>query len=239
MQELNDYFTQKRVKKILDIGTGSGDSISVLKEVFPDTEIIGVDPNLNSLKEAGKRFPDVHFKEMSAENLDFEDKSFDIVSMSMALHHIPDVEKSLLEMQRVVNTGGWIIINELFSDNLSEAQKVHKMYHHFRSQIDRILGTIHNETFKKEEILNIIKISGIKILFHFEFHKNRNRIQTEKDIEERVEKMRTMLNEIKDRPEYKELEPQIAEFREKAKTFGFEMATRVVVVGQVQQKELL
>lgn len=218
MIELNKYFAQKRVNKILDIGTGSGNFILVLKEVFPDAEMIGVDPNLNSLKDASQRFSDVQFNEMSAENLDFEDKSFDVVSMSMALHHIPDVEKSLLEMQRVLKPGGWIIINELFSDNLSEAQKVHKMYHHFKSRIDQILGTSHNQTFKKEEILNIIRNSGIIVLFHFEFHKSENLIQSEKDIEERVEKMSIMLNEIKDRPEYEELKPQIAEFREKAKT---------------------
>jgi ubiquinone/menaquinone biosynthesis C-methylase UbiE len=234
MKRLNKYFAQKRVNKILDIGTGSGSFVSVLEEVFPDTEIIGVDPSLDSLKVASQTFPDVQFKKMVAEKLDFEDNSFDVVSMSMALHHLPEIGKSFLEMQRVVKPGGWIIINELFNDNLNKAQEVHKMYHHFRSSIDRILGISHNETFKKQEILTMVKNSGIKVLFHFEFHKNGNLTQTEKEIEGRVEKMRTMLNEIKDRPECKELEPQIAEFRKKAMTFGFEMATRVVVIGQVQ-----
>jgi hypothetical protein len=52
-------------------------------------------------------------------------------------------------MQRIVKTGGWIIVNELFSDNLNPAQEVHKMFHHFRSKIDRLTGIYHNETFEK------------------------------------------------------------------------------------------
>jgi len=233
MERLNEYFTHKRVNKILDIGTGAGEFISVLKDIFTDAEIIGIDPYADSLKNAGEKFPDVQFKEMSAENLDFDDNRFDLVSMSMALHHLPEVDKSLLEMQRVVRPNGWIIINELFSNNLNKAQEVHKMYHHFRSRIDRILNKSHNETFRKQEILNIVEKSGIKILFHFESHKNENLINSEADLQMRVEKMNDMLGEIKESPEYEELKPQIAEFLKKAKLFGFEMATRVVIVGQV------
>ena len=233
MKRLKEYFTQKRVNKILDIGTGTGEFISVLKDVFNDAEIIGIDPYSESLKDAVKKFPDVQFKEMTAENLDFDDNRFDLVSMSMALHHLPEIDKSLAEMQRVVKPKGWIIINELFSDNLNKAQEVHKMYHHFRSRIDRILNVSHNETFRKQEILNIVEKSGIKILFHFEFHKNGNLIKSEADLKLRVAKMNQMLGTIKDSPEYEELKQQIAEFTKKAKVFGFEMATRVVIVGQV------
>jgi hypothetical protein len=152
----------------------------------------------------------------------------------MALHHLPAIEKSFSEIKRIVKAGGWIIVNELFSDNLNDAQKVHKMYHHFRSTIDRILGNSHNETFKKEEILEIIRNSGVEVLFHFENHKTENLIKSEKDLNERVEKMRLMLDEIRTRPEYVRLEPKINEFKEKATKFGLEMATRVVVVARVK-----
>jgi ubiquinone/menaquinone biosynthesis C-methylase UbiE len=234
MERLNEYFTQKRVNKILDIGTGTGEFIFVLKDIFPDAEIIGIDPYVDSLKDADEKFPDVQFKEMAAENLHFDDNRFDLVSMSMALHHLPEVERSFSEMQRVVKPQGWIIINELFSDNLSKAQEVHKMYHHFRSRIDRILGRSHNKAFRKNEILHFVERSGIKILFHFEHHKNENLIKSEADLIMRVEKMKQMLDEIKNYPEYDELKPQIADFIKRTSEFGFEMATRVVIVGQVE-----
>jgi len=122
----------------------------------------------------------------------------------------------------------------LFSDNLNPAQEVHKMFHHFRSTTDRLLGVSHNETFKKDEIVKMIKDSGIELQFHFEWLKENSMVRAEKELEMRAEQMEEMLESVKDFPEYKTLKPQIGEFRKKALKNGFLPATRVVVVGKVQ-----
>lgn len=232
MKQLTEFFQDKQVKKVLDVGTGTGDFLTVLKEAFPAADITGIDPSGESLQVAQKNHPGVVFREMTAEHLDFTDNTFDAAAVSMALHHLPDIQKSLAEMQRVVKPGGWIIINELFSDNLNQAQEVHKMYHHFKSKIDRLLNVSHNETFKKEEILEMIKDAGIEIRFYFEFKTKTNLVETPDELESRVKNMDEMLNMVKDFPEYKELKPRIAQFRAKAKKYGFQLATKVVVVGQ-------
>ena len=233
MNELINFFQDKKVSKVLDVGTGSGNFLAVLKSTFPNAKITGIDPNSEAIKEGSEKFPDVQFIKMGAEDIDFLDGYFDVATISMALHHLPDIEKSLAEMQRVVKSGGWIIVNELFSDNLNPAQKVQKMYHHLGSEIDRILGISHNETFKKDEILRLVTDSGIDIQFHFEFTKEENLISTNGELEERVEKIKVRLESIKEYSEYKLLKPQIEEFRTSAKKFGFQSATRVVVVGKV------
>ena len=234
MKQLIEFFKDKTVKKVLDIGTGTGDFLVVLKMVFPNAIITGVDPNSDSLKEAGKLNPDISFQKMVAENLEFSNNSFDVVSISMALHHLPEVEKALNEIQRVVKSGGWIIISELFSDNLNAAQEVHKMFHHFRSKTDRILGVLHNETFKKNEIIKMIKDSGISIQFHFEFSKEINLLSNSEELDFRVETMKGMLESVKGYPESESLKPQIEEFRIRAEKHGFQPATKVVVVGKRQ-----
>lgn len=234
MIQLADFFREKPIHSILDVGTGTGDFVAVLKEVFPASQITGIDPNVESLKEATIKYPNVTFSEMNGEKLVFKDNSFDLASISMALHHLPDISQTLSEMQRVTKSGGWIIVNELFSDSLNPAQEVHKMYHHFRSNIDNLTGISHNETFKKEEILQIVKNSGIEISFHFESNRNGNLIQKPEDIEERVEKMRQMLEQVKDSPDLAELQAKINEFRKSALKYGFQQATKVVVVGRVQ-----
>ncbi|HKI89534.1 MAG TPA: class I SAM-dependent methyltransferase [Draconibacterium sp.] len=234
MIQLIDFFRDKHVNKILDVGTGSGDFVKILRDTFPKAEINGVDPNTESLGKAKKIFPDVTFREMVAEDLIFEDNTFDIVSMSMALHHLPKVKKGLKELKRVVIPTGWIIINELFSDNLSPAQEVHKQFHHFRSYIDRLTGVSHRETFRKEEILQIIRDAGISVQFYFDDSKEVNLVAEDGELEMRVQKMKDALEKIKDRPEYDALKPQIEDFREKALKFGFQPATRVVVVGKKQ-----
>jgi ubiquinone/menaquinone biosynthesis C-methylase UbiE len=231
MEKLVNYFQGKKVTSILDVGTGSGDFIAVLREVFPETQITGVDPDIESLQEATKKYPDVSFTEMSAEKLEFTDNTFDLASISMALHHLPDIQGALKEMQRVVKPGGWIIVNELFSDNLNQAQEVHKMLHHFRSKIDRLKGINHNETFEKEQILQMVKSSGIQIQLYFENNTDTNLIAGEGELENRIDKMKQHLDKIKDLPEYEIFKPQIEEFRERALKYGFQPATRVVVVG--------
>lgn len=233
MKQLVEYFKNSEVNKILDIGTGTGDFLTTLKKVFPEVKITGVDPNSESLNAASEKYPEIVFQKMGAEKLKFPDNTFDVASISMALHHLPDIEKAFSEMQRVVKPGGWIIVSELFSDNLNPAQEVHKMFHHFRSKTHRILGVSHNETFKKSEIIEMIENSGININFHFEFNQDVNLISNSSELEERVERMKEMLESVKDYPEYKALKPQIEEFRERAAKYGFQPATRIVAVGKV------
>lgn len=232
MEQLKGFFTDKQVTSILDVGTGTGDFLEVLESVFPKAQITGLDPNTESLEEASKKYPDVSFIEMSSENLAFGENSFGLVSISMALHHLPDVQKALKEMQRVVKPEGWIIVNELFSDQLNPAQEVHKMFHHFRSKIDRLIGVNHKETFEKDEILKIIKVAGIQVLFDFENIGENNLIKETEELEVRVEKMKIHLEKINHLPEYDDLKPQIEEFRKRAMKYGFQPATRIVVVGK-------
>ncbi len=232
MKQLIDFFQDNQIASILDVGTGTGDFLAVLKECCPKARISAIDPNTDSIKQAAEKYPEVAFREMSGESLVFSDNSFDMASISMALHHLSDVHRTLYEMQRVVKPGGWIIVNELFSDNLNPAQETHKFFHHFRSRIDRLNGVTHNETFKKEEILQLVRKSGIKIQLQFEFNKPENLISKPEDIEERVCKMHLMLKSVKVNIEQEEFLSTIEEFRERALKFGFQPATKLVIVGK-------
>ncbi len=233
MKQLVDFFQDKKVKKVLDVGTGSGNFLAVLKSACPDADITGIDPNSESLKEASEKFPEVQLKKMSAENIELPENYFDVTSISMALHHLSDVEGALKEIQQVTKPKGWIIVSELFSDNLNSAQEVHKMYHHFGSKIDRVLGVSHNESFKKDDILKAVENCGIDIQFHFEYNKEVNPVLVQEELTARVEKMKERIETIKDFPEYKLLKPKIEQFRINAEKFGFQSATRIVIVGRV------
>lgn len=231
MEALTNFFFDKNCKNILDVGTGPGAFIKVLKEAFPEGKITGIDPVQESLDEARHNYPDVEFVQGQAERLPFPAGTFDVASISMALHHLAKVGKGLREMKRVVKKGGWIIVNELISDNLNPAQEVHKIYHHFRSRVDRILGVSHHETFQKEQVIQMVEDAGISIQFFFE-HKPEPEATDVNEVERRVDIMQKMLEKIKDKPEYEEMKGQITEFRKQVLIHGFQPATRVVIVSR-------
>ena len=232
MSQLVNFFQDKKVNKILDVGTGDGDFIFALKEIFPNATIEGVDPNSESLEKARKKHPDCLFTEMVAENLLYENESFDVASISMALHHLPKINKGLTELKRVVKTKGWLIINELISDNLNPAQEVHKMYHHFRSKIDRLTGIFHRETFRKDEIIQMVNAAGISVQFYFENTMDSDITHDKDELMSRMDKMNQMLTKIKNHAEYNEMKSYIEEFGKKAFEVGFQPATRLAIVGK-------
>lgn len=232
MEKLIDYFKDKKVNKVIDVGTGTGHFIQGLKQVFPEAIFTGVDPDEKSLKEAKANYPEVNFKEMGGEALAFADDSFDIATISMALHHLSNVQKTLSEMKRVVKPGGWIIVKELYADNLNPAQEVHKQMHHFRSRIDRINGIVHNESFKRQEILDEIKASGLDVELTFD-HTRSAIALTNSEIDERKVKLYTALDSVLGCAEYDELAAQIPILEAALEKHGFQMASRLVVVARV------
>jgi SAM-dependent methyltransferase len=230
MEPLLNYFIDIKANLILDVGTGEGGFIPVLLKTFPGAAITGIDPNADSLMTARQIFQDIEFHEMGAEKLLFSDNTFDVVSISMVLHHLPKIKKALKEIRRVVKPGGYIIINEPISDRLNPAQEVQKMYHHFRSKIDRLLGTFHRNTFTSKAILQMLKTAELPVQFYFEHRKNSLTAEHDGELNERVEKMKDMLEKIKGRKEYEHLLPQVEEFRIRAAKRGFQPATNLVIV---------
>ena len=233
MEPLTHFFIDKKIETILDVGTGKGAFIPVLQHTFSDAVITGVDPDEDSLNEARKAFPGLEFKKMTAEKLQFNDNAFDLASMSMALHHLRKINRGLWEMKRVVKPGGWIIINELISDNLNPAQEVHKLHHHFKSKVDRMTGICHRETFSKNAILQMLKVADIPIQFFFENKQHSDLITEKTELAAKVQSLEEALERINDREEYTSMKPQITEFAEKVMKHGFQMATRLVIVARV------
>ena len=100
------------IKRILDIGCGAGAMTMALKEKYPDAEVIGIDMSAPMVRYAHKRSMenglDITFKQMPAENLDFEDGSFDLIVANLLFHELPvSVSKQVTkEVHRLLRTGG-------------------------------------------------------------------------------------------------------------------------------------
>jgi ubiquinone/menaquinone biosynthesis C-methylase UbiE len=101
-------FASTRGLKVLEIGCGLGTDGAQFAEAGAD--YTGVDLTDAAVELARKRFElfDLpgKFQTADAENLNFADRSFDLVYSHGVLHHTPETGKAIQEIHRVLRPGG-------------------------------------------------------------------------------------------------------------------------------------
>lgn len=103
-------------KKVLDVGCGTG-IISLLalqkgaaKVVCGDISNYMLDVGRTKADRQGYGADRIDFRQLDAESLPFEDTSFDFVMTGMTLGLLPDPEKAVKEMVRVLRPGGLLSV---------------------------------------------------------------------------------------------------------------------------------
>jgi SAM-dependent methyltransferase len=91
---------------LLDVGCGSGWSSYLLSKI--GYQVVGIDLNAKSFE--CPAVSNLTLVEGSAMELPFDDASFDVVASHQAIEHMPDPEKAIREMIRVLKPGGIICI---------------------------------------------------------------------------------------------------------------------------------
>ncbi len=95
--------------RILDFGAGVGNSLGPMREAFPDSEIVLLDPSAQSLDIARARFPgQAHCQPFDGQTIPYGDDHFDLVFTACVFHHIPEEFHVglLAEIGRVMKPGG-------------------------------------------------------------------------------------------------------------------------------------
>jgi demethylmenaquinone methyltransferase/2-methoxy-6-polyprenyl-1,4-benzoquinol methylase len=99
--------------KIIDIATGTGDI--ALCFANDDVEVIGVDNASMMLDIANKKtteIPNVKFQLEDAENMSFEDNTFDVATVGFGVRNFENLDQGLREIKRVLKPGKRLIILE-------------------------------------------------------------------------------------------------------------------------------
>jgi ubiquinone/menaquinone biosynthesis C-methylase UbiE len=150
--------------RVLDVATQEGGFVQILTESLKSyTEIVGIDISEHAIKVAQSTFDqeNVQFIQMDAEQLSFEDKSFDTVSISASLHHLANISPVLTEMKRVLKLGGRFIIAEMHREGQTEAQLTVVYLHHWVAEVDSALGQVHNSTLARQEFVDYVESLGL------------------------------------------------------------------------------
>lgn len=160
MEKLAQFLNESHPKRLLDIGTGGGNFIRRIMDLYDFyEEVIGIDTSERAIQSANKQFEDIeniHFMLMDGNKTTFPDEEFDLVTLSNSLHHLDDMKQTLTEMERVLKKDGYLLFSEMISNDLTKQQKSHLLLHHFAAKLDRLKGQTHNDTFTEKEIEELL-----------------------------------------------------------------------------------
>lgn len=106
--------TLEKGSKVLLVGVGTGADIPFF--LNKGYEITAIDFSAEMLEGAKKKYRDtsITFIHMDAQEMEFKSDSFDFVVASLLLSVVPDPEKTLREMVRVVKKNSKILIFDKF-----------------------------------------------------------------------------------------------------------------------------
>lgn len=97
------------IKSVLDIGSGTGRALQLIKRCRPDLKILGIEP-VPELRQIGYQngLTEAELIAGDATNLNLNDGEFDLVCEFGVLHHIRKPEVAIDEMLRVAQKGIFI-----------------------------------------------------------------------------------------------------------------------------------
>jgi SAM-dependent methyltransferase len=95
----------------LDVACGTGRHAKRLAEL--GHRVVGVDGSPEMLDRARAALPQVDFRQGELTSLPVDAARFDLAVCALALEHVGDLERAVLELGRVVRPGGRIVISDL------------------------------------------------------------------------------------------------------------------------------
>jgi ubiquinone/menaquinone biosynthesis C-methylase UbiE len=109
---LADLATPAKGEHVLDVGTGTGLVAHLVAPRVNPGSVIGIDLSDHMLALArSKQSKNVQFLGMAAEHLVFRPDTFDLVTMGEALAYLADPTSALAEANRVLRTGGRLVLS--------------------------------------------------------------------------------------------------------------------------------
>ncbi len=116
VRDLVSRIPNEEARRAADIGCGPGNSTEVLRQRYPDADIVGVDSSSDMIEAARKRLPDVSFE--VADVVGWGGAGLDVILANAVIQWIPDHATLLPALAAKLSAGGSLAIQT--PDNLDE-----------------------------------------------------------------------------------------------------------------------
>jgi SAM-dependent methyltransferase len=223
-------------QSILDVATGRGNALDTLIAAAPENAmVVGVDLSRLGMATARDNYPSLTLQlaQMDASHLGFAAGTFDLVSISMSLHHLDELEVVLRDMLRVLRVGGHLLVAEMYRDVDSPQQLTHVLLHDWWAEIDLSLGKPHFPTFERKQIGRILDGLGLEEEWMSEISGPADDDPTDPD---RVDMLLNVCDEYirraEDNPHAEALIARGQQLKERVATIGLRWAPAVVYLGR-------
>ncbi|HCL4437595.1 MerR family transcriptional regulator [Clostridium botulinum] len=161
ISKLNSLNLNQPNIKILELGCGDASLWNKNFNHIPSNwEITLTDFSEGMLKDAKKNLGEkrsrFNFKIVNAENIPFEKESFDVVIANHMLYHVPNINKALKEINRVLKSEGILFASTVGKNHMKEIREIISTF------------DIYNLTSKSWEITDSFQLeNGLKIVSEY------------------------------------------------------------------------
>ena len=123
-------------QSLLDVATGTGDMVFMADELLTPAAITGIDLSSGMLEIARKRLASstlskqkrITFLKGDAENLPFDENSFDAATVTFGVRNFGDLHIGLIEMNRVLKPGAPIVVLEFTKPKIFPVRQLFDIY---------------------------------------------------------------------------------------------------------------
>ncbi|MCG3701040.1 class I SAM-dependent methyltransferase [Aliarcobacter butzleri] len=145
INHLKEKIDFSNIKNILDYGCGTG--LIAFNLVEKNNEVLGLDNSYGMIEEFNKKVKEKNLSNIKAKkhNILEEDlpkNSFDLIVISMSLHHIEDIDMFFKKSFEALKNGGYICVNDLDKEDGSfHAKHNNEGVYHFGFSKDELVET--------------------------------------------------------------------------------------------------
>jgi tRNA (cmo5U34)-methyltransferase len=106
--------TDVRAARVLELGTGTGETALLVRALHPEAHWVGIDSSEAMLARARERLPDAELRLQRLED-ELPAGQFDLVVSALAVHHLdaPGKQELFSRVARVLHPGGRFVLGDV------------------------------------------------------------------------------------------------------------------------------
>ena len=154
--------------EVLDVGTGAGHTAYTFAPHVNEVVAFDLTPEMLAIVEReakAKNLPNISTQLGDAQDMPFEENTFDGVTCRVAAHHFPKVENFVKEVARVLKPNGWFMLADTVSPEDDPAAQI-------VNEVEELRDPSHVYNLKVSQWRHLLEENGLAVTVFEQHRKN-------------------------------------------------------------------